>query len=176
MALFYNQFNNTFPKKDNSPVNVVNSKYYDIDEIQTLKFSNKHKSLSLFHINACSLNKNFDDLEHLLKCTSSLTTNINLTNYAIEFTPTESSAGGTLLYIANHLSYKPRPDLNIYKANQLESTFVEIINPKKGNIVVGCIYKHPTMDVLDFENNYLGQIFESVSKERKQVFLLGDFF
>ena len=73
------------------------------------------------------------------------------------------------------MSYKPHPDLNIYKANQLESTFVEIINPKKGNIVVGCIYKHPTMDVLDFKNNYLGQIFESVSKERKQVFLLGDF-
>ena len=96
-------------------------------------------------------------------------------NYAIEFTPTKSSAGGTLLYTANHLSYKPRPDLNIYKANQLESTFVEIINPKKGNIVVGCIYKHPTMDVLDFKNNYLGQTFESVSKERKQVFLLGDF-
>ena len=72
------------------------------------------------------------------------------------------------------MSYKPRPDLNIYKANQLESTFVEIINPKKGNIVVGCIYKYPTMDVLDFKNNYLGQIFESVSKERKQVFLLGD--
>ena len=192
LALLYNQFNNTFPEKDNDPVNVVNSKYYDIDEIQTLKFPKKHKSLSLFHINACSLNKNFDDLEHLLKCTnkafdiiavtetritkqSSLTTNINLTNYAIEFTPTESSAGGTLLYIANHLSYKPRPDLNIYKANQLESTFGEIINPKKGNIVVGCIYKHPTMDVLDFKNNYLGQIFESVSKERKQVFLLGDF-
>ena len=61
------------------------------------------------------------------------------------------------------------------KLNQLESTFVEIINPKKGNIVVGCIYKHPTMDALDFKNNYLGQIFESVSKERKQVFLLGDF-
>ena len=165
------------------------SKYYDTDQIQTLKFPNKHKSLNLFHINACSLNKNFDDLEHLLKCTNkvfdiiavtetritkqtSLTTNINLRNYAIEFTPTESSAGGTLLYIASHLSYKPHPDLNIYKSNQLESTFVEIINPKKSNFVIGCIYKHPYMDVTDFKNNYLSQI---VSKEQKQVFLLGDF-
>ena len=60
-----------------------------------------------------------------------LTTNINLRNYAVEFTPTESSAGGMLLYIASHLSYKPRPDLNVYKSNQLESTFVEIIDPKK---------------------------------------------
>ena len=31
------------------------------------------------------------------------------------------------------------------------------------------------MDVLDFKNNYLSQIFEIVSKERKQVLLLGDF-
>ena len=157
-----------------------------------LKFPNKQKSLALFHINASSLNKNFDDLDHLLKCTNkvfdiiavtetritkqtSLTTNINLKNYAIEFTPTESMAGGTLLYIASHLSYKPCPDLNVYQANQLESTFVEIINPKKNNIVIGCLYKHPNMDVLDFKNNYLRQIFEIVSKERKQVFLLGDF-
>ena len=52
---------------------------------------------------------------------TSLTTNINLRNHAIEFTPTESTAGGMLLYIASHLSYKPRPDLNVYKANQLEN-------------------------------------------------------
>ena len=150
LALLYNQFNNTSPEKDNDPVNVVNSKYYDIDQIQTLKFPNKHKSLSLFHKNACSLNKNFDDFDHLLMCTNkafditavpktrvtkqtSLTTNINLINYAIEFTPTESSAGGTPLYIAGHLSYKPRPDLNIYKANRLQSKFVELINPKNEN-------------------------------------------
>ena len=40
-----------------------------IDQIQTLKFHNKHKSLALFHISAYSLNKNFDDAEHLLKFT-----------------------------------------------------------------------------------------------------------
>ena len=141
----------------------------------------------MFHINACSLNKNFDDLDHLPKCTNkvfdivavtetritkqtSLATNINLRNYVIEFTLTKSSAGrrrggGMFLYIANHLSFKPRPDLNIYKADQLESTFVEIINPKKSNIVIGCFYKHPNMDVLDFKNNYLSQIFEIVSQE-----------
>ena len=163
LALLYNQFNNTSPEKSNKYANVANSKYYDIDQIQTLKFPNKHKSLALFYINACSLNKHFDDL-HLLKCTNkvfdiiavtetritkqtSFTTNINLRNYAIEFNLTESSAGGTLLYIASHLSYKPRPYLNIYKANQLASTFVEIINPKKSNIVIGCLYKHPDMDV-----------------------------
>ena len=120
LALLYNQFNNTSPEKNNDPENVVNSKYYDIDQIQTLKFPNKHKSLALFHINACSLNNNFEDLD-LIAVTetritkqTSLTTNINLRNYATEFTPTESSAGDMLLYIASHLSYKPGPDRNIY--------------------------------------------------------------
>ena len=98
--------------------------------------------LSLFHINACSLNKNFDDLQHLLNCTKksfdiiaisetritkqvSLSNNLNLNNYSFEFTPTETSTGGTLLYIANHLSNKCNNDLNIYKKNELESTFIE---------------------------------------------------
>ena len=52
-------------------------------------------------------------------------------NFSFEFTPTKFSAGGTLLYVANHLSYKPRLDLNIYTSNGLESTFIEILNPKK---------------------------------------------
>ena len=31
------------------------------------------------------------------------------------------------------------------------------------------------MDTLNFKNNYLNQILEILSKEQKQVFLLGDF-
>ena len=115
--------------------------------MHNIEIPHKNKSLSLFHINACSLTKNFDDFQHLLNCTKkifdiiaisetritkqiSLLNNLNLNNYSFEFTPTETSAGGTLLYIANHLSYKCRNDLNIYKKNELESTFIEIVNPK----------------------------------------------
>ena len=47
---------------------------------------------------------------------------MSLNNYTIEFTPTDISAGGTLNYIANDLSYTCRNDLNIYKKNELEST------------------------------------------------------
>ena len=61
----------------------------------------------------------------------SLLNNLNLNNYYFEFTPTETCAGGTLLYIANHPAYKCRIDLNIFKKNELESTFIEIVNPKK---------------------------------------------
>ena len=50
--------------------NVVHFKYYSINQIQSLKTANKSKSFSMFNINVCSLNKNFDDLEYLLKCTN----------------------------------------------------------------------------------------------------------
>ena len=60
-----------------------------------------------------------------------LLNNLYLNNYSYEFTPTETTAGGTLLYIANPLSCNYCNDLNIYKKNELESTFIEIINPKK---------------------------------------------
>ena len=86
--------------------------------MHNIQICHKNKSLSLFHINSCSLKKIFDDLQHLLNWTKkgfdiiaisetrttkqvSLSNNLNLNNYSFEFTPTETSAGGTLLYIAN---------------------------------------------------------------------------
>ena len=44
---------------------IINCKYYGVEQIQTLKVPKN--SLKMFHINPCSLNKNFDDLEYLLK-------------------------------------------------------------------------------------------------------------
>ena len=58
----------------------------------------------------------------------SLLNNLNLSNYSLEFNPTETSACGALLYIANHLPYKCCNDLNNYKKNDPESTFIEIVN------------------------------------------------
>ena len=60
-----------------------------------------------------------------------LLNNLYLNNYSYEFTPTETTAGGTLLYIANPLSCNYCNDLNIYKKNELESTFIEIVDPRK---------------------------------------------
>ena len=42
LALFlFNQFNNTSPEQNVDPENVVNSRYFDIDEIQALKLHDK---------------------------------------------------------------------------------------------------------------------------------------
>ena len=86
---------------------ITSCKYYDIDEMHNIELPHKNKSLSLFHINTCSLNKNFDDLQYLLSCTKkffdiivvsetritrnvSLLNNLSLNNYSFEFTPTET--------------------------------------------------------------------------------------
>ena len=58
---------------------------------------------------------------------------------------------------------------------ELESTFTKIMNPKKSNIIVGTIYKHTSVDLTDFNSNYLNSLLEKVSNEQKSVFLLGDF-
>ena len=141
----------------------------------------EQNSLSSFHIN--SPNKNFEDLQYLLKVTNitfdiiafsesrilkdtNVSKNINIYNYSVEFTPTESHAGGTLLYINNKLSYKLRQDLSIYKSSELESTFIEIINPKKTNIIIGRTYRHPTMNLNEFNDNYLNILLQKISKEK----------
>ena len=43
-------------------------------------------------------------------------TDITLTNYSFEFCPAGVNDCGNLIYIRNHLAYKARNDLNIYKS------------------------------------------------------------
>ena len=112
LEFLVNQFNNATPENSNDSEKISSCKYYDIEEMHNIEIPHKNKSLSLFHTIACSLNKNFDDLQHLLSCTKldiiaisetritkqvSLSNNLNLNNYSFEFTPTETSAGGTRL-------------------------------------------------------------------------------
>ena len=56
-----------------------------------------------------------------------------------------------------------------------ESTFIDILNPKRSNIITGCIYKHPSMNLNDFDTKYLNNLLDKISKEQKSVFLLGNF-
>ena len=55
LELLVNQFNNATPENSNGPEKTYSSKYCDIEETYNIKIPHKNKSLSLFHINACSL-------------------------------------------------------------------------------------------------------------------------
>ena len=47
LELLFNQYINSSPEQQNDPENVVNSRYFNIDQIQSLEFCQKEKSLSL---------------------------------------------------------------------------------------------------------------------------------
>ena len=101
-------------------------------------------------------------------------TNISLPNFVYEHTPTESSKGGTLLYLDKNLSYKWK-DLNIYHKGMIESTVVETINKNLKNMVAGCIYKHCQQTIVDCLNNHLLPLSEKLSHENKLILIMGDF-
>ena len=92
-------------------------------------------------------------------------------------TSTESDKGGVILYVNEDLASNERKDLDalLYKSSELESVFVEIRNEKNKNTICGCIYRHPSMDLGEFNQDFLNPFMEKVLKENKNIFLLGDF-
>ena len=187
----YNKFNDLTNNINEESDDHVNCRYYNIDEIKDLSKEIDDKSLSLFHLNISSLNKHIDNLENLLTSSnidfdiirisetrisdSYYASKLNLNNYSLKRCSTAFSAGGTGLYIKKSRPYISTHDLNIIKTNQLESVFIEIINPKKSNIIIGCIYRHPGMDLNEFNEEFLNVVLQKLSKENKSVFLMGDF-
>ena len=187
--------NNLTDESSNGDANSLNvsNKYRYPEYFCNLQGNIKSKSLSIFHHNVCSLSKKFDQLHTLLteldidfdfigttksriSKTNFSPTNVALANYLIEQTPTESNAGGALLYINRKHSYKIRKDLKLYKPHKIESVFVEVIMPKRTNIIVGCIYRHLDNNIDEFNTNYLRPLLQKLSNESsKNIFLLGDF-
>ena len=105
------------------------------------------------------------------------TFNVKLPGYVEYGTPTETSKGGVLLYIKDSIVVKPRKDLDskMYEAGQLESIFLEVINEKKKNEIIGCIYRHPTMDTKTFNEKYFNEVISKITDEKKVCYLAGDF-
>ena len=98
---------------------------------------------------------------------------IKMKNYSYEYTPPESSTVGTLLYIDKNLRYRSRSELTLYKSKEIESSFIEIIEPKKKNIIIGCIYKHSNVSVREFKNDFLKLLLEKLSFQKKESYSNG---
>ena len=181
---------------DDENLSPINCKYYDPFEFDKAKFNSK-KSFSIFHLNIQSIQKHIDTLRALiktletdnfqfdiiaiteskLKVNSEPAVDISIENYHYpESTPSEANKGGVLIYVNKIHNYKPRTDLHIYESKLLESSFVEIINPKRPNDIVGAIYRHPSMTVDYFNDEHLRPLITSLSKDKnKNIHLAGDF-
>ena len=57
----------------------------------------------------------------------------------------------------------------------IESTFIEILNKKQKNLIIGCVYKHPKHEVKDFTNNHMMPLLDKLSNENKDIMIMGDF-
>ena len=57
--------------------------------------------------------------------------------------------------LIENIHNKVRRDLKLYKPHKIESVFVEVIMPKRTNIIVGCISRHPDNNIEDFNTSYL---------------------
>ena len=143
-----------------------------------MNVSSLTKNVDHFNILLNELNVNFDILaitESRIKKDSPSTVNLHL-DYLVEQTSTETLAGGTLLYINKTLSYQLKNDLKLYHLEKTESTFIEIICSKLTNVIVGCIYKHPTLQINDFKSDFISPLLLKLQKESyKRILLLGDF-
>ena len=53
---------------------------------------------------------------------------------------------------------------------ELESIFIEIINKKESNDIIGVIYRHPSMNASEFIDEHLKNITDKISNENKKVF------
>ena len=63
----------------------------------------------------------------------------------------------------------------MHKTKELESIFIEIINKKGKNQIIGCIYKHPKMLISEFCEDFLNDLTKKLSKENQEIYLMGDF-
>ena len=150
------------------------------------------KNFSILHLNIHSIQLHIEELRILLRALNFKFDIIAISESKLKFESqiditlpgyhkpyckyTEAEKGGTILYISNALTYKPREDLEIYESKELESRFIEIINKKTSNDIVGVIYRHPKMDTNVFIDKKLNYITNILAKEKnKKIYIAGDF-
>ena len=150
--------------------------------------------MAVLHLNNSSLSSHINELKPLLSSVnlnfdiicitesritkSNLpTSNMHISGYNIEQRPTESSACGTLIYISQNLSYKNKPDLQIYHPKHLESTFTEILLPDKSKFITGTVYKHPPMKPYSFNNHTasFSQLLQKIKRGNTEAIITSDF-
>ena len=172
----------------------INSNYYDISDLNKLKL-NSSSTLSMMHTNIASLNKHCEDFKLILSLLNKQFDVIGITEHKILkdiiptnkidiegyhkfiYGPIETTHGGAGFYIKEDLLYNERPDLNFDLKGNFDTYFIEITNPRKKNLIIGCIYRHPTstITVEEFNLKYIDPVLVKISRENKFCSIMGDF-
>ena len=147
--------------------------------------------LSLCHVNIRSISKNLGSFENYLNLLDHHFTFVGITEtwlkdsncdlfgltgyHMIESHRRTQGGGGVSIYVRDHISFIGRPDLNQFD-NSIESIFIEVnkdqLNTTK-NILIGVIYRPPNQN-MDIFNEKISEMLETIRKEEKFCYLLGD--
>ena len=86
----------------------------------------------------------------------------------------KNKGGGVAFYVKNGISYKERKDLH---SPSIENIYIEIFVKKSKSFIVGCFYRPPddSKYICNNFNDCLNENIEFVSKENKEMILMGDF-
>ena len=176
------QNNNDKDDSDSEFDQPTSCSYYSCDEFIKASFQ-PSKNFSILHLNIHSIQKHIGELQIILsildytfniiaisesKLKGEPNVDISLKGYCQPYcTYTEAEKGGTLLYVNTDLNFKPRKDLEIYESKKIESSFIEIINNKESNNIVGVIYRHPKMETNIFIENKLDKLMKKLCKGNK---------
>ena len=169
-----------------------NDKSSDINHSTPTEMSNncntsKHL-YSLLHLNARSINKNFDSIDLLLSSINNFQFSVigitetwlhknsppifNINNYNIlRDDRKRRRGGGVALYVNDSLTFKNRQDIHI---EGTENIFIELTNNFSKNLIIGVIYKPPNSSVDAFLEK-LEHILNTLAGENKPIYLMGDY-
>ena len=151
--------------------------------------------LTIFQGNVRSLNANFDSITEIFDNCQKLPNVLAITEtklkkyddepekegYEFERSDTTTDFGGVGIYLANHLDYTIRNDLNL-EANYCEDIWIDIeMNQNKdksvmnrSNLVIGVIYRHPGHKYDTFCHK-LCQTLSILNASKTNYILVGDF-
>ena len=174
--------------------------YFDIHDFHKLikkQPKNQKNNFSLFHTNIQSLMHNFEYLEILLKDLEykfdivALSETWNPESKKTTFRPGNlegyhdysGTSGNTLkggcgFFVKKDLKVIDRTDLDISfcdDTNEFQGKWIEIVNNKSSNILVGVYYRHPKKLSDKSFNTKLKESLQSLSNENKLIVFTGDF-
>ena len=165
-------------------VHPIDCKYYTIEQLNNERF-NSTKHFSILHLNIHSLDFHIEKLHCALKLINLKFDFVCITeskimkkvepksNINIEYsqspvgTPTEAAKGGVPIYVKEDIDFNPREDLYV-QSKELESYFLETINKKGRNTIIGTIYRHTCMEPKTVIDHYLKQ--QTDKRKQKSIF------
>ena len=152
-----------------------NFDYFDVDSFKKQKSLWKEKSFSIFHTNICSLQANIENLEDLLNDLDypfdivALSETWNPDKLKNSFSPKrlkgysdyygttgQNRKGGCGFYVRNSFTPIPRKDLEFQIKDpgcETETCWIELINERRPNVLVGVFYRHPSRENYIFQEN-----------------------